>query len=110
MTPPPVPSDPFAALRFVNFRRLLTSSAGASFAGQTFTVVIGYQVYQLTGSALALGLLGLATAVPTLSLALLGGHYADHRDRRRILLITRALLVLSGLAFALLSSWGGAAA
>lgn len=108
MTPPTASPDAFAALRFADFQRLIASSASASFAGQAFSVVIGYQVYQLTGSALALGLLGLATALPTLSLALLGGHYADRLDRRRILLVTRALLVLSGLAFAVLSLSGSA--
>jgi MFS family permease len=108
MTTPPVPADAFAALRFADFRRLLVASASASFAGTAFSVVIGYQVYALTQSPLVLGLLGVATALPTLSLALLGGHYADRLDRRRILLVTRALLVLSGLAFATLSLAGPA--
>ncbi|ACO47529.1 MFS transporter [Deinococcus deserti] len=108
MTTPAASPDAFAALRFADFRRLLVSSASASFAGTAFSVVIGYQVYALTKSPLILGLLGVATALPTLSLALLGGHYADRLDRRRILLVTRALLVLSGLAFAGLSLAGPA--
>lgn len=101
-------SDSFAALRFTAFQRLLASSAGASFAGQAFSVVIGYQVYQLTQSPLALGLLGLASALPALSLALVGGHFADQRDRRRILLVTRALLVACAFGFAGLSLAGAA--
>ncbi|PTA68579.1 MFS transporter [Deinococcus arcticus] len=108
MTTPSSPPDAFAALRFPDFRRLLVASASASFAGTAFAVVIGYQVYALTRSPLMLGLLGVATALPTLSLALLGGHYADRLDRRRILLVTRALLVLGGLAFAALSQAGPA--
>lgn len=102
------PTDSLAALRYPNFRRLLTSSASASFAGQAFAVVIGYQVYQLTNSALALGVLGLCSALPSLSLALLGGHFADRLDRRRILLVTRALLVAVALLFAALSLAGPA--
>jgi MFS family permease len=49
-------------------------------------LVVGYQVYALTKSPLALGLLGLIEAIPALSLALFGGHVADRYDRRRILL------------------------
>ncbi|PYE52808.1 MFS transporter [Deinococcus yavapaiensis] len=100
------PQDSLAALRYPNFRRLLTSSASASFAGQAFSVVIGYQVYQLTNSALALGVLGLCSALPSLSLALLGGHFADRLDRRRILLVTRGLLIVAALLFAALSLAG----
>ena len=50
-------------------------------------VAIGWQLYALTGSALDLGLLGLAQFVPMLVLTLLVGHVADRYDNRTILLI-----------------------
>ena len=108
MTPPSSPNDPFVALRYPAFRRFVAASAGASFAGMAFSVAIGYQVYELTRSPLVLGLLGVATALPTLSLALIGGHYADRVDRRRILLTTRALLVACAVVLAALSTAGSA--
>ena len=50
-------------------------------------VAIGWQLYSLTGSALDLGLLGLAQFVPMLVLTLLVGHVADRYDHRVILML-----------------------
>lgn len=92
-----------SALRFPEFRWLLASSLSSSFASRALAVVIGYQIYQVTRSPLALGWLGLVEALPALGLALVGGHFADRHDRRRILLVTRSVLVLSALGMAALS-------
>ena len=54
---------------------------------QMLMVAIGWQLYSLTGSALDLGLLGIAQFVPMLVLTLLVGHVADRYDNRAILLI-----------------------
>ena len=51
------------------------------------TVAVGWQLYTLTGSALDLGLLGLAQFVPTIALTLVGGHVADRYDRRVVVVI-----------------------
>jgi MFS family permease len=48
-------------------------------------VAVGWQVYQLTGDALALGLIGLWQFLPFVSLVLVGGHAADSMDRRWLL-------------------------
>jgi MFS family permease len=89
-------SDTRAALQLPDFRRLLAAVALSTLASRALFVVIGYQVYQLsaelsgndTGDPLVLGWLGLAEAIPALSLALFGGHFADRHDRRRIVLMT----------------------
>jgi MFS family permease len=54
---------------------------------QMLVVAIGWQLYTLTGSALDLGLLGIAQFVPTVVLTPLVGHVADRYDHRRVLLI-----------------------
>ncbi|ADV66876.1 MFS transporter [Deinococcus maricopensis] len=95
-----VRADPYAALRFPEFRALLASGVASSFASRALAVVIGYQIYQLTKSPLALGWLGLVEAAPALGLALIGGHVADRRDRRRILLITRVIMLVTALMMA----------
>jgi MFS family permease len=68
-----------------------------SFAGSMITyVAIPYQVYQLTRSSLAVGLLGAAELAPLLATGLLGGALADARDRRRMVQLTElGLAVLS---------------
>ena len=50
---------------------------------QMMGVAVGWQIYELTGSALDLGLVGLAQFVPALLLLLVAGHFADRYDRRR---------------------------
>jgi MFS family permease len=65
-------------------------------------VVLGYQVYAITKSTLALGGLGLVEAIPSISLALYGGHIADRIDRRTILRATLAALATCALALATL--------
>ena len=54
------------------------------FAYQMLSVAIGWQVYSLTGSALDLGLVGLAQFAPSVALVLVVGHVADRFDRRKI--------------------------
>lgn len=66
-------------------------------------VAIGWQVYDMTKDPLALGYSGLAEAVPAIAVALIGGHVADRTDRRGIILITTAALVI-GAGFLLFSS------
>jgi MFS family permease len=76
-------------------------------AFQMQAVAIGWQVYDLTGSALDLGLVGLAQFIPGFALSLLVGHIADHYDRRLILRICMAVEALATLALALASFFGG---
>jgi MFS family permease len=82
--------------------RLLFAGQAVSFAGSMITyVAIPYQVYQLTGSSLAVGLLGVAELAPLLATGLLGGALADARDRRRMVQLTElSLALLSGVLVA----------
>jgi MFS family permease len=64
----------------------LVSRLSLIVATQMLSVAVGWQVYEITGKALALGLSGLALFLPGFLLALPGGHVADRRDRRKILL------------------------
>ncbi|MDF3820216.1 MFS transporter, partial [Leptospira sp. 96542] len=59
--------------------------------------IVGWQVYDLTGSVLDLGLVGLFEAVPSIIVALYAGHLADLRDRRNIIVICLFFLVLCSL-------------
>jgi MFS family permease len=79
--------------------RCLYSAQSVSFLGSMVTyVALPYQVYALTGSSLAVGLLGLAELLPLLATAFVGGALADTVDRRRMVLATDVgLAVGSGL-------------
>nr|WP_284701128.1 MFS transporter [Rhodoplanes tepidamans] len=69
-------------------------------AYQMQTVAIGWQIYELTGSALDLGLVGLVQFVPFVLLSLLVGHFADGYDRRGVVRLCQAAMGLLALALA----------
>lgn len=92
-----------SALAIGEIRSFLGSIAFFTLANRALAVVIGLQIYKLTKSPLALGMLGLIEAIPALSLALFGGYVADRFDRRKILLLTKAVSVGCALLLALIS-------
>jgi len=73
------------ALRERDFRLFVGGSFVSAVGGQLTTVAMAWQIYLLTDSALQVGLLGLARAVPQIAGALFGGMVADALDRRRVL-------------------------
>ena len=81
-----------------DFRRLWFGNAVSLLGSMLTTVAIPYQVYQLTGSTLAVGLLGIAALVPLLTVSFLGGAIADALDRRLLLILSDiGLAAISGL-------------
>src|SRR5258708_10284818 len=68
----------------------LISAAGT----QMQVVAVSWQVYVLTHSAVALGLVGLVQAIPRLIFSLIGGVYADALDRRKMLLVIELTMAL----------------
>jgi MFS family permease len=88
-------------LRRRDFRSLFAAQF-VSFLGTMVTyVALPYQMFQLTGSSLKVGLLGLAELAPLLVTAFLGGALADTVDRRRLILATEVGLGLGSAALAL---------
>jgi MFS family permease len=86
-------TDPYAALRYPNFRRYIVGLLALTLSIQVQGTIVGWQIYDLTGDPLALGLIGLAEALPFISAALWAGHVADRHDRRRQVLWSMAALV-----------------
>lgn len=73
------------ALSFPDFRRFAASLLLTSIGMQLIQVAIFWQVYEITGSALLLGLTGLARAAPHMVLSLMGGVIADRWNRVRLI-------------------------
>jgi MFS family permease len=82
--------------RYPDFRRLWLSGL-ISYFGSMFTyVALPFQVKELTGSYLAVGLIGLVEIIPLVIFGLYGGVLADHMDRKRMIWMTEfAALFLS---------------
>ena len=88
------------------FRALIGARSTNALATSALATVVAFQTYELTRDPLSLGWLGLVEAIPALSLVLFGGHLADRRDRRAIVLISSAIVTLCAVALAVLSSSG----
>jgi MFS family permease len=70
------------------FRRLWAGSVLSSLGGTMTDFAVTLQVWRLTHAAIAVGLLGLARMIPTLTVAMVGGSLADAVDRRKLVLVT----------------------
>jgi MFS family permease len=87
----------FAPLRHRDFRLLFVGRGISFFGGMVTYVAIPFQVYELTHSSFAVGLLGLAEIVPLVGASIIGGALADAHDRRRqTLLAELGLMACSG--------------
>src|SRR4051812_18578820 len=84
--------ETFALLQNKEYRFYLITRVCLTIAIQIQAVVVGWQMYKLTKDPFSLGLIGLAEAVPALSIALYAGHIADISNKRNILL--KSLLVM----------------
>jgi MFS family permease len=81
----------YPALAFPLYRRYWFASFASVGGTQLVGLAQGWLVYRLAGSALDLGLLGAATAVPNILMSLYGGVVADRFDKRKIILATSLL-------------------
>ena len=82
-----------AAFRHRDYRLFYAAFVIAGLGTTIVRTATLYQVFALTGSPLQLGLLSLATGVPTIGLTLFGGVIADRADRRRVLIAGRCSLL-----------------
>lgn len=70
------------------YRRLWLGHAVANFGQQMTVVAVGIQVYAMTNSSLAVGMVGLFQLVPLIVLGLYGGALSDLHDRRTVTLLS----------------------
>src|SRR5262249_18299627 len=88
VSPPAVTagSDPYAVLKNRDLVLYLVGRFVASLGQQMLTVAVGWELYERTNSALALGLVGLTQMLPMILFTLPAGHVADNYDRKRIII------------------------
>src|SRR5215470_1433816 len=95
--------DPYAVLRNRDLVLYLVARFVASLGQQMLTVAVGWELYERTNSALALGLVGLTQMIPMILFTLPAGHVADNHDRKRIILLTTFVIACASLGLALIS-------
>jgi MFS family permease len=87
-------------LRHAPFLFFLLSRSLSRFASQIAAVAIGWQVYDITGSAFQLGMVGLVQFLPTALLVFVAGHAADRFERKRVVQLCQIAEALTALLLA----------
>ena len=101
----------FSALRYRDFRLFWVGFVVAVSGQQMQWMIEGWLIYQLSGSAVLLGVNGIAQMIPSTALTLFGGALADKFDQRKLLITVQVLFIvalgtLSGLGIAgMLTAW-----
>lgn len=97
-------NDPYEALRYREFNIFLLLRFAVVFAWSMQFIVIEWQVYSLTKSALSLGMIGLMEIIPAIAMALFAGHIVDQNEKKSMLL--KCILGFSIISFGLfLLTW-----
>ena len=97
-----MPATAGALFRQSSFVFFLLSRSLSRFSSQVAAVAIGWQVYDLTGSAFVLGMVGLIQFLPTALLVFVAGHAADRYERKRVVQICQLAEALT----AVFLGWG----
>lgn len=95
--------DKYAVLKINDFRYFLFGRFFGVVATQIQAVIVGWQIYEITGDPLSLGLIGLSEVIPATFVALFAGHLADRISRRTILINTFSILLFCSLGLLTLS-------
>jgi hypothetical protein len=82
------------------YRRMWLGAVAAGVGAQLTTVAVGLQVYDLTSSTFAVGLVGLFALVPLVVCGLYGGSVVDAFDRRRVIIVTSSGMFVASLLLA----------
>lgn len=93
-------------LRLPDYRRLLVVSGAMQLAHQMQATAVGWDLYERTGSVLALAWVGLAQLLPALVLFIPAGELADRHDRRRVMAASLVLVVLGSAGLAAAAAGG----
>jgi MFS family permease len=100
------PIRPWSALLIRDYRLIFVTILCANTANHMRNVASLYQVYQLSGSSVQLGLAGFFQALPFIIFGLFGGVLADTLNRKKLIAITHTCNVLPGLALGILTITG----
>ncbi len=84
--------SPYASLYIKDFRFFIFARLCITLAIQIQGTIVGWQIYELTHDPLSLGLIGLAEAIPAITVSLYAGHVADIMDRKKIIFTTIGIL------------------
>ena len=95
--------DPYSALRISIFRNFLIAISLLRIGTAAQGLAIGWEVYNRTDQALALGFVGLVQAIPMFLFTLPAGYFADVFDRRKLIMVSMTGATITSVALAIFS-------
>src|ERR1043165_8637069 len=96
----------FSSLRHRDFRLLWSGQVVSVIGSQMQSAAINWNIYLLTGSPLALGIVGACRAIPIILCSLAGGVVADVVDRRRLVMGTQSVMLFCSATLGVLTFHG----
>jgi MFS family permease len=94
----------FAVIHVKNFRFYLLYRNFMTMATLMQSVIVGWQIYDISHNVLWLGFIGLVEVIPQVSISLFAGHYIDLHNRKKIVNYTTLLLILGSLILLIYSA------
>lgn len=98
--------SPFLSLSIREYRLFLVGFFISQMGSQMQIIAINWHIYQISHSAVILGLVGVVSFAPMLLLSTVGGLTADNVDRKKLLIATQIFLALVALSFAITTAAG----
>jgi MFS family permease len=95
--------EAFDVIRFRDFRLFLIYRFLMTVGTLMQSVIVGWQLYNITKNVLALGMIGLTEVIPQVGIALFAGHFVDIWDRKKIIFYTTFLLLTGSLILTIYS-------
>jgi MFS family permease len=96
--------EAFAVVHVKNFRLYLFYRNSMTMAALMQSVIVGWQIYDLTHNVLWLGFIGLVEVIPQVTISLFAGHYSDIWNRHKIIKYTSLLLILGSVILLIYSA------
>ena len=97
--------SPFSSLAIKEYRLFLVGFFISQMGSQMQIIAVNWQMYQLTHSAVMLGLIGVVSFVPVLLFSMVGGLAADNVNRKKLLISTQAFLALVAVSLAMTTAF-----
>ncbi len=96
-------NDPFASVKSLEFRNLLTGRFIFIMGLRMMATLVGWWIYLLTNDPFAIGLIGLSEVIPAVSLALYAGHVIDQSEKKKLLLKGVILYIVAAVILVFIS-------
>lgn len=100
LNPPATPSGAYAAFASPNYRCFLAATTLSNLGAQMLGVVVGWDLYLATKSAVVLGNVGLVQIIPVFLFTFAAGTVADRYNRRTTAMVTQTVVAIVGFALA----------